>query len=231
MTKLLYLDDTYKFESTGKILKFDNDSKGKFLILDQTIFYPQGGGQPSDSGQIIIVDKKITFNIHFVGFNNGVVHHYFKEDDILLDDLIENDAELKVDDLKRINHAKSHTSGHLLANIVELIAPELKGIKGYHFPEGPYVEFTGKLSSVTNEELTNKAIEIIKQKIQEEAKITVKIMETEESEHKSRLVQISGLEAVPCGGTHLSNLNELKEIFIRKINFSKGNTKISYSYI
>ena len=63
MTKLLYLDDTYKFESTGKILKFDNDSKGKFLILDQTIFYPQGGGQPSDSGQIIIVDKKITFDI------------------------------------------------------------------------------------------------------------------------------------------------------------------------
>jgi Ser-tRNA(Ala) deacylase AlaX len=230
MTKLLYLEDTYKFESTGKILKIDKDSKGQFLILDRTIFYPQGGGQPSDSGQIIIVDKKITFNIHFVGFNNGVVHHYFKEDDILLDNLIEKDAELKVDDLKRINHAKSHTSGHLLANIVELIAPELKGIKGYHFPEGPYVEFTGKLSSFTNEKLINKTIEMIKQKIEEEAEITVKIMETEVSEHKSRLVQISGLEAVPCGGTHLSNLNELKEILIRKINFSKGNTKISYSY-
>jgi len=70
---------------------------------------------------------------------------------------------------------------------------------------------------------------MIKQKIQEEAQLTVKVI-AENENNKSRMVQIAGLEAVPCGGTHLKNLNELKDINIRKINFSKGNTKISYSY-
>ena len=51
-TKLLYLEDTYCFEGEGKFLGWGEDQKGKFLVFDQTIFYPQGGGQPSDTGTI-----------------------------------------------------------------------------------------------------------------------------------------------------------------------------------
>ena len=73
-TELVYLKNTYEFETTAKLLKFDKDEKGTYLILDRTLFYPQGGGQPSDLGQILV--KHLKFNITFVSFNNGLVHHY-----------------------------------------------------------------------------------------------------------------------------------------------------------
>jgi Ser-tRNA(Ala) deacylase AlaX len=197
-TKLLYLNDTYMFEGEAKILKFDQDTKGKFVVLDQTIFYAQGGGQPCDFG--IIDSQELSLNINFVSFNNGLVQHYFKDeiDQNKLDNLIGRNVSLKIDSERRIINAKSHTSGHLLASIVEKLDKELVGMKGYHFPEGPYVEFKGKLSALTSEELIQKAGELMKERIQSNAIVTVQ----EEADakqiepKKSRLVQIEGYEPV-----------------------------------
>jgi alanyl-tRNA synthetase len=237
-TKLLYLNDTYKFEGNGKILSTDRDTKGPFVILDETIFYPQGGGQPSDIGTIQ-VDEKI-LNINFVSFLNGLVKHYLKED-VSVDEIIGKNANLKIDSSRRIENAKSHTSGHLIASIVEMLAPELIATKGYHFPEGPYVEFAGKLNSLSSDDLIKKISEISKEKINSGMKVIAREVNPEDLNQrnpnfelqagkKTRLVEIEGYQAVPCGGTHLSNLSELKHVTIRKIQFPKGNTKIAYSY-
>ena len=43
MTSLLYLKDTFKFESVARIIEMGNDSKGNYIILNETIFYPQSG--------------------------------------------------------------------------------------------------------------------------------------------------------------------------------------------
>ena len=45
MTSLLYLNDTYMFESVARIIDMGNDSKGNYIILNETIFYPQSGSQ------------------------------------------------------------------------------------------------------------------------------------------------------------------------------------------
>ena len=249
-TLLEYLTDTYKFESEAKILKFDKDQKGNFLVLDKTIFYAQGGGQPCDLGTISINDEQI-FEITFVSFNNGVVQHYYKENESIMDklnDFIGLTCLLKIDSSRRLNNAKSHTSGHLLASVVETLDKDLIGVKGYHFPEGPYVEFKGKLAAMTSEELIKKATEIMNEKINAKACVTASEVGQEEINNnnnnnlskspefqlqpgkKARFVQIEGFGPVPCGGTHLKNLSELKEITIRKINSSKGNTRVAYAY-
>ncbi len=245
-TLLEYLSDTYKFESEAKLLKFDKDQKGNFLLLDKTIFYAQGGGQPCDIGTIILNDH--TFEITFVSFNNGVVQHYFKENESVmnkLNEFIGQTCILKIDSTRRLNNAKSHTSGHLLACVVEMLDKDLIGVKGYHFPEGPYVEFKGKLTSMTNDELIKKANELMNEKINTKACVTAKEVDQNEINNnnlsksaefqlqpckKARFVQIEGFGEVPCGGTHLKNLSELKEISIRKINSSKGNTRVAYAY-
>ena len=51
-TRRLYFESTYLFESPATILEQAEDEKGSYVVLDQTIFYPQGGGQPSDRGII-----------------------------------------------------------------------------------------------------------------------------------------------------------------------------------
>jgi alanyl-tRNA synthetase len=73
-TGLLYLDNTYLFESSGKILRCEEDTDGyKVLVLDQTNFYPQGGGQPFDTG--IIQCGNATFRVKSVRFSGGEVIH------------------------------------------------------------------------------------------------------------------------------------------------------------
>jgi Ser-tRNA(Ala) deacylase AlaX len=51
-TLLSYFEDTYKFEDHASVVASNKDEFGYFLVLNQTIFYPQGGGQPSDQGLI-----------------------------------------------------------------------------------------------------------------------------------------------------------------------------------
>ena len=235
-TDLVYLKNTYEFEMTAKLLKFGKDEKGTYLILDRTLFYPQGGGQPSDLGKILV--KHLTLNITFVSFNNGLVHHYYNNENadettLNLDDLIGVQVDLKIDSSRRINNAKSHTSGHLLASIVEKLAPEITAIKGYHFPDGPYIEFKGKLATMSGEDLIAQAHFILKEDISLARQVIVSENVNEkldDGKKKMRFVKVDGYNDVPCGGTHLKNISEIKEVAIRKIQFPKGNTKISYSY-
>ena len=51
-TKKLYYEDVYKKEFTAKVLECRQGKKGYEVILDQTAFYPEGGGQPCDLGTI-----------------------------------------------------------------------------------------------------------------------------------------------------------------------------------
>ena len=75
MTKLNYLDDTYLLESKATFIEIKENEKGKAVILDETIFYPQGGGQPADTGKIIL-DNNI-FSVTDVRLDeNGIVWHF-----------------------------------------------------------------------------------------------------------------------------------------------------------
>ncbi len=222
-TKLLYLADTYKFTCEAKILKTGRDeAKGNYLIFDQTIFYPQSGGQPSDIGTASI-DETTSVDITFVAFQNEIVLHFIKQD--FQEEWLENSVLLTLDQDRRLTNAKSHTAGHLMGSIVEKLAPELVS---FHFPEGPNVEFTGKLSSYTADELLKKTNEIIKEEINKQVELSVH--ESDSGEKNNRVVVIPGYEGTPCGGTHLKNLKDLKEVIAKKIKYKSGITKISYTF-
>jgi len=235
-THLEYLNDTYNFASSAKLVEIGTDEKGSFLILDKTIFYPQGGGQPSDIG--IIISNYKEYEIHFVLFVEGQVRHYTKDDLTLLH--IGDDLQLKVDSEKRLIYAKIHTAGHLLGSIVEQTLPGVIAVKGFHFPEGPYVEFNSTIES--SDELKTKLNSLLRTKLEKSEKIETKLVSYEElvkmcnhvpeylpKDKPLRVVIIPNLEPVPCGGTHLNSLSEISSIEIRKISSKKGQSKISYT--
>lgn len=70
-------------------------------------------------------------------------------------------------------------------------------------------------------------------KITNQCSISVSENEPEDAmiTKKNRFVQIESFPGVPCGGTHLSNLNQLQSVSIRKFQTPKGNTKISYTFL
>lgn len=228
-TILDYLENTYLFKSNATLISISSDEKGLFAILDRTIFYPQGGGQPSDTGVFVIDGNNI--DINFVRFFEGEVRHYGNFSNILLEN---KNVELIVNEERRKINAKAHTAGHLISNIVEKIDTSLIAIKGYHFTDGMYVEFKGNMPNDTTKFLS--AINfLIKQNLSENKNIKTEFIVSKDGEYSNisqgkplRLVTIDGYSPVPCGGTHVSNLSDIQSINALKIKNNKGFVKISY---
>ena len=139
----IYLLDTYKFkESDAEVLEIIEDTKDSNYILvhlSKTIFHPQGGGQPSDSGRISTGEK--SFNIEDVSLDRS-------KDRILLKikkfEGIDNEIQkgrkfdLEIDEAKRRLHARIHSAGHLLDVAVKENGLDWIPGKGYHFVDGKY---------------------------------------------------------------------------------------------
>lgn len=234
MTSLKYLDDTYLFELEAAVKAVKNTEKGTVIILDQTIFYPQGGGQPADQGQIVGANS--IFNVQDTRLNtDGTVYHFgnFQTGEIKPGEKVL----LKINKDMRIHNAKLHSAGHLIAEAVEeLHIPGIKPVKGFHFPEGPYVEYEGSLENPENyiEAIEKTANALVSKNI----KIEKKELSPEEAAQKNiwapsgksaRIVYFQGYAQRGCGGTHLKTTGEIGTIGIRKISSKKGRTKISYT--
>lgn len=236
-TELVYLNDTYLMEDKSSVLEVGKDAKGPFVIFDRTIFYPQGGGQPSDTGIIQIDEQK--YQVQHVVFSEGKVIHYLDNIEGIKE---KSNVLMNVDLKRRLINAQAHTAGHLLDAVSRTVAPEIIGKKGYHFLEGPYVEFEGVLK-LPPEIFISKVNDLLAEAIKSQPAVEVinadaELLKTlklptdfKVPEGKScRFVQIHGFAPVPCGGTHIKNLSELKEVTVRKISSKKGLTKVSYRF-
>ncbi|MEH2163322.1 MAG: alanine--tRNA ligase-related protein [Nostoc sp.] len=238
-TVLAYLEDTYKLIDKAHVEYIANDERGYYCVLDSTVFYPQGGGQPSDVGTIEA--KGVHLTIAFVSFVDGVARHYGDFSSVSLEK--GEEVTLYVDEAPRMQNAKAHTAGHLMYTIVESLDKNLIAVKGYHFPDGSYVEFQGSPSFENTEtfiaEINTKISEALNEATSVEASL---IMPEELAARWSnipnnlplgkplRVVTIGNLHPTPCGGTHLKSLQELKSVVVTKAKRQKGNLKISYKF-
>jgi len=121
MTKALYLEDSYLKQSPARVVSVKD---GKYVILDQTIFYPKGGGQPHDTGKIIKDNK--TYNVVYVGKFSGEISHEVDCTGLQPDDKVI----LVLNWTRRYKLMRSHTAAHAIAALLHketgaLIYPNL----------------------------------------------------------------------------------------------------------
>ncbi|HJH32356.1 MAG TPA: alanine--tRNA ligase [Methanosarcinaceae archaeon] len=107
-TTQLFYDEPNRMEFEAVVLDiFDTN-----IVLDGTLFYPEGGGQPADYGKMIINDNVL--HVVDVQVVNGVVIHTIKE---IEDELHVRKGDLiigKVDEERRMAHARHHTATHIV---------------------------------------------------------------------------------------------------------------------
>jgi len=230
-TNLLYLDNTYQFESRGCLLGTGADAKGTYLIFDQTIFYPQGGGQPADIGAVKFGEKQV--RIGFTGFNNGFVHHYLYDPQEFDPAFVGQVAQMEIDHNRRMENACAHTAGHLLGSITAGITGLIPA-KGYHFPDGPYVQFEGQLPEKTDTAALLSTInESLSRCVAEARNLKLTLVDPQglsqlklptgfqiPAGKPCRIAHIEGFDPVPCGGTHINSLAEFAAIEAKKINWT-----------
>jgi alanyl-tRNA synthetase len=231
---LHYLYDTNKITLNAKITGIEEDPKGSYLLLGETIFYPQGGGQPADQGTIKAESEVIP--IHFASFVEGDVRHYTITP--ISENLIGQSVLCEVDSDRRNLNARYHIAGHMLADIVSSIHAPARAVKGHQFPGEAYVEFIdlpaesinvshieGTLRTWINDRFPIKIYQMTKRDYEEKHGV---LPYPTPDDKPFRVIEIEPFPPVPCGGTHVKNIMEVGRVTIRKITNKQGRVKVSY---
>lgn len=233
MTELLYLHDSTQIHATAHVIDTVIQDDKKAVLLDKTIFYPQGGGQPSDQGTIS--SSNGTFTVTDARYIDGNVYHFgsFTQGSFAPGEAVE----LTIDTTRRTLNSRIHSAGHLIDEAVIALEYDLKPGKGYHFPEGSYVEYEGVLPEDEREEAVTKLQEVLDSLVEQDLPIKTRVAEGSKqtvgggvaAEKPLRFVQIGQGQETPCGGTHVAHTKELGRVVITKVKCKGGKTRISYT--
>ncbi|NIO38220.1 hypothetical protein GTO27_11050 [Candidatus Bathyarchaeota archaeon] len=224
-TKLLYYDDAYLREFGAEVLDVTGDDKLAGVILDKTTFYPTGGGQPSDRGNIEGGNGKIS--VVDTQWNRGRVLHIADS----ADGKIKRSEMVKgvIDWNRRYALMKNHTAAHVMAEAVRQVLDSPVEIVGSGL-DVDKVRLDLALESSLRpkfQRIEDAANGIIK----EDRPLKIEIMKREDAEryvekfHESlktlppnvlqvRIVEVKDLHACACGGTHVKATGELGAIKI-----------------
>lgn len=235
-TKLLYMEDMWTTEGNAIVQAVVTLDEKTIVILDQTWFYAQGGGQPYDQGTI--ESPNGSFRVEEVRFMDGIVKHsgHFQSGSFQVGETVE----LKIDPVRRALMSRNHSSGHLIDMALKRLNVNWKPAKGYHFPEGPYVEYEGELPQEDLETFRMDLEDTCQALIAENTTTRIEFLSAQEMQkqgHKIpelapekplRLVYYGDF-AIPCGGTHVKNLKEIGHLKIRKIKQDKDHIRVAYA--
>lgn len=236
-TNLLYLEQMYELTHDAVVEQTERQDDRQVVILDQTIFYPQGGGQPYDTG--VIENEDSRFVVEEVRFADGLVRHigHFEGRPFISGE----DVHCVVNKERRMLNSRLHSAGHLVDMAVAELKLDWPPTKGYHFPDSPYVEYAGTLDPDQREELIRQLQTLCRRFIAENAAVTCKLVSRTELEalcrfvppnlptnKPIRVVQFDGF-AVPCGGTHVHSLKEIGEETITKLKKKDQSIRVGYN--
>lgn len=228
MTTALYHDDSYQREFEATVTGVDEENHG--VILDQTAFFPGGGGQPADTGTLTIGDQ--TINIKRARNIKGKTVHQLDKDS----PLPEGGTKVKgeIDWELRYKIMRTHTAMHILCGVIfrdygaSVTGGNMEPLKGrmdFEF-ETMRKELVDEINAAINAEVANARPVSWRQLPREEAfqipdLIRTKINLLPEFIQEVRVVEIEDLDLQADGGTHVRNTSEVGQI--RVVDYkSKG---------
>ena len=217
-TRKLYYEDVYIKEFIARVLECRECKKGYEIVLDQTAFYPEGGGQPCDLGTLDTVE------VLDVQEKAGEIIHYTKE-------AIEPGKEVtgKIDWDRRFDLMQQHSGEHIVSGLVHAAY----GYNNVGFHMGSDV-ITVDLSGMLNEAQLAEIEAETNRKIWENSSVEIIYPEREELDKldyrskkeltgQVRLVRFPGSDLCACCGTHVTHTGEIGAVKLLTVeNFHEG---------
>ncbi|BDD56183.1 hypothetical protein MAP00_001658 [Monascus purpureus] len=221
------------------------------VVTEQTIFHPQGGGQPSDVGAMTGSSGTL-FTVTAVRMDSvrsGQVLHlgYFSGSDTSRLFSKGETVQQSIDVEKRLLYSRLHTAGHVLGaavrHLLEKEIADFDELKASHFPDSASCEFQGVIEGKWKDPIQQKVDSYVAARMPVEVEwwdeedfrtrgLERLIPDREAmgltAEEKFRVVNIVGAEVYPCGGTHMDSTDQCGAVGVRKISRSKGKSRVSY---
>ncbi|WP_010532363.1 alanyl-tRNA editing protein [Lentibacillus jeotgali] len=224
ITEKLYYQDPYISFFSAQIIHSNKDEKGRFyVILDQTAFYPTGGGQPNDTGTINGA------HVYNVEEENGEVRHFIDRP------LEENKCYAEIDWTRRFDHMQQHAGQHILSAAYE----DMYGYKTVSFHLGAENCTIDLEAPALNEEEAKRVEERANTVILENRSIETRwVTENELSKFplrkavsvtdNIRLVIIPDFDYNGCGGTHPNETGQVGSVKILHWEKHKKNIRVHF---
>lgn len=251
MTEILFLKDSYLKECNAAVTavkdhanKFAGSQSasalqdGRYVVLDRTVFYPKGGGQPSDTGKLIRGAEE--FPVISVAKSEGQIFHEVDKPGLQPGDKVKCILNWE----RRHKLMRSHTAAHILAAVMNKETGVL--ITGNQLEEDK-VRFDFNLTAFDREfmeQCVEKANGVLQQSIElkayelprgEAMKIpgVVKLAGALPPQISVlRIVEIPGVDVQADGGTHVANVRECGQIELIKLeNKGKDNRRIYFRLV
>jgi misacylated tRNA(Ala) deacylase len=221
MTQPLYYDDAYVRDFAATVTAAAEDA----VVLDRSVFYPGGGGQPADHGTLEMEERR--WDVTGVRRAEGQVWHVLAATDAQAADLPGRGAAVRgaLDWPRRYALMRTHTALHVLCGVVwrdygaSVTGGNMEPLRGrmdFEF-ETMHQELVAQIEEKINMEVA--AARSIRTRIlpREEAFLIPDLIRTKinllpEGIREVRTVEIEGLDLQADGGTHVANTREVGRI-------------------
>ncbi|MCJ7428875.1 MAG: alanyl-tRNA editing protein [Candidatus Nanohaloarchaeota archaeon QJJ-5] len=225
MTERIYMEDCYAETVSTQVEAI----RAGGIVLSETVFYPEGGGQPADQGVINVGGTSI--QVTDVSVDHGEILHHVESTDPITEG---DDVDARIDWERRHMLMRMHTAQHLLSAVV-LDMFDAKTVGNQIHPSYSRIDFEPVNFSQKDLDRIERRCNAL---IEEERSVSIYEEDRETVVEKLpvgrsnldlipdhidplRVVEIEGLDICPCGGTHVSNLDEIGR-FIIEDRKSKG---------
>ena len=218
----LFYNDSYATTFTAEVIDCFENKDHFAIVLDKTLFYPEGGGQPCDHGVMRFGGE--TAEIFDVREKNGTICHYSRTA-IPAGTVIEGEIDFE----RRFDLMQQHTGEHIVSGIVH----SLFGYDnvGFHLSEKDMsLDFSGPLSKEDIDRVIAIANEVV---VRGEA-VAADYPDISKIEYRSkkalegpvRIVTAGSADVCACCGTHLATTAEVQMIAVKDSMNYKGGTRI-----
>jgi misacylated tRNA(Ala) deacylase len=229
MTEELFREDATLLLCMATVLAVDEEG----LVLDRTVFYPQGGGQAGDAGVLTAGEATISImDTRKHKTQQGAIAHVPASGADLSAFAVGTRVTAQIDAARRQAHMRFHTATHLLCALVPHPVDGCSITAGY-----------ARLDFHMNEPLDKEALTAGIQRLVSEAHpvrhswITeaeldakpqlVRSMSVQppRGQGRVRVLEIEGVDLQPCGGTHVANTADIGAVIVTKIEKKSAMTR------
>ena len=232
VTEPLFQQDAYLRNCNARVVELLPGG----VVLDRTVFYPLGGGQPGDTGLLRAADGREWRVLDSRKGEDGRILHQLAGDEV--PPAIGASVEAMLDWERRYAHMRMHTCLHLLGAVLRY------GVTG-----GQITAERGRLDFDTQEEIDkDRVTEAVNALISANHPVQSKWITDEELDRQPqlvrtmsvqpprgagriRLLEIPGVDLQPCGGTHVRATGEIGPIAVTKVeNKGRHNKRVYVAF-
>jgi misacylated tRNA(Ala) deacylase len=229
MTEELFREDATLSECDAVVTQVDE----RGVQLDRTVFYPHGGGQAGDRGELVLGDGRVVAVADTrKGELPGDIVHVLAHAEDLAAFTIGAKVRARIDVERRRAHMRFHTATHLLCALIPhpvdgcSITAEYARLD-FHMTdpldkamiEAGLDRLVAEAHPVTQRWITDAELDA------NPGLVRSMSVQPPRGSGRVRLLQIEGVDLQPCGGTHVANTSEVGALMVRKIEKKSASTR------